>query len=68
MRKVALEQQKASLLAVIQYTLSLLPEDGQYFLTLWDRAEFPELRKEFPNAPEAVYIGSDASHPETLLR
>lgn len=43
--------------AVIQFALN--DEDGHTFLRLWNEGDFDAIRAEWPNAPEAVYIGAD---------
>ncbi|MGR2849159.1 hypothetical protein ABMX62_19130 [Vibrio vulnificus] len=43
--------------AAIQFALET--DDGLSFLRLWNEGEFDVLRKEWPDAPEAIYIGAD---------
>jgi len=40
-------------------------DEGLAFLKCWYQGEFDTIRKEWPDAPEAVFIGADSSHPET---
>lgn len=50
-------------LAVIQYALK--DEDGLLFLRYWNEGDFQAIRKEWPDAPEEVFIGADTLHPKT---
>lgn len=43
--------------AAIQFALDT--DDGLNFLSLWNEGEFDVLRKEWPDAPEAIYVGAD---------
>lgn len=43
--------------AAIQFALET--DEGLTFLRLWNEGEFDVLRKEWPQAPEDVYIGAD---------
>ncbi len=43
--------------AAIQFALET--DDGLSFLRLWNEGEFDVLRKEWPDAPEAIYVGAD---------
>lgn len=49
--------------AAIQFALET--DDGLTFLRLWNQGDFDKTRHEWPEAPEAVYIGADPLHPET---
>ena len=53
--------------AVIQFVLENDDDadNNMAFLRLWNEGEFDKLRKEWPEAPESVYIGADQFHPET---
>ncbi|QDJ96320.1 hypothetical protein Xoosp13_133 [Xanthomonas phage Xoo-sp13] len=51
--------------AAIQFALET--DDGLEFLRLWNVGEFATLRKEWPEAPEAIYIGADPLHPSSKL-
>lgn len=51
--------------AAIQFALE--DDDGLSFLRYWNTGDFDILRKEWPEAPEAVYIGADPLHPQTSL-
>ncbi|USD58826.1 hypothetical protein J4N45_09825 [Vibrio sp. SCSIO 43140] len=45
--------------AVAAIEFALETEDGMNFLRLWNEGEFDVLRDEWPEAPEAIYIGAD---------
>ena len=49
--------------AAIQFALET--DMGLTFLRLWNQGDFDKTRREWPEAPEAVYIGADPLHPET---
>ncbi len=52
--------------AAITFALSMdSTEECTYFLRAWNAGEFDDLRKDYPEAPEDVYVGADPSHPET---
>lgn len=53
--------------AAIQYALDMSDEDGMIFLRMWNEGEFDEIREEFPDAPEEIFIGADPLHPETEI-
>lgn len=44
--------------AAIQFALET-HSDGLHFLRLWNEGEFDLLRREWPEAPEDIYIGAD---------
>ena len=50
--------------AAIQFSLNA--DDGLTFLRLWNQGDFDKIRREWPEAPEAVYVGADQLHPDTL--
>lgn len=50
-------------MAAIQFALG--DDDGWDFLRYWNEGEFDVLRRNWPEAPEAVYIGADPLHPQT---
>ena len=53
--------------AVAAIDFALQPDsDGLEFLKVWFHGEFDVIRKEWPEAPEAVFIGADPMHPETM--
>lgn len=49
--------------AAIQFALE--DEDGIDFLRYWNEGEFDIVRRNWPDAPEAIYIGADPLHPAT---
>jgi hypothetical protein len=51
--------------AAIQFALET--DDGLTFLRLWNQGDFDTTRREWPEAPEAVYIGADPLHHETTI-
>lgn len=53
--------------AAIQFVLDNDDEDenNMSLLRLWNEGEFDKLRREWPEAPEAIYIGADPLHPAT---
>lgn len=53
--------------AVAAIEFALQPDsDGLEFLRVWFHGDFDAIRKEWPEAPEAVFIGADPLHPATL--
>lgn len=53
--------------AAIQFALEVDGEDssGLNFLSRWNQGDFDICRKEWPEAPEACYIGADPLHPKS---
>lgn len=51
--------------AAIQFALET--DDGLTFLRLWNYGEFDKTRRDWPDAPEDVYIGADPLHPVTAM-
>lgn len=52
--------------AVAAIEFALQPDsDGLEFLRAWFHGNFEAIRKEWPEAPEAVFIGADPLHPAT---
>lgn len=49
--------------AAIQFALET--DDGLDFLRLWNEGEFDAIRREWPEAPEAIYIGADPLHSQS---
>ena len=54
-----------SAIAAIEFAVKDL--EGLQFLRAWLTGQFDVLRKEWPEAPEAVYIGADPCHPDTFV-
>lgn len=46
--------------AAIQFALE--DDDGMQFLRLWNGGDFDDIRREWPEAPEEVFIGADPLH------
>lgn len=57
--------QNNAALAAIQFTLET--DDGLTFLRLWNQGAFDVIRREWPDAPEEVFIGDDPLHPMTVV-
>lgn len=51
--------------AVAAIEFALQDDDPVEFLHCWNEGNFDAIRREWPNAPEAVFIGTDPLHPET---
>lgn len=52
--------------AAITYALSIDDQhDGMNFLRLWHAADFDVIRREYPDAPEAVFEGADGTLAST---
>lgn len=48
--------------AVEAIKFSLQTDEGDAFLRCWLQGEFDAIRKEWPDAPEAVFAGADPLH------
>ncbi|MNW14225.1 hypothetical protein D3C71_2123940 [compost metagenome] len=46
--------------AAIQFALD--DADGMQFLRLWNEGDFDVIRREWPEAPEEIFIGADPLH------
>lgn len=55
-----MSNQSNAALAAIQFALTA--DEGFEFLRCWHQGDFPAIRKEWPEAPEAVFIGADPLH------
>jgi len=51
--------------AVEAIQFALTAEDGMTWLRLWNEGEFDTCRREWPEAPDVVYIGADSLLPAT---
>lgn len=61
LRKPRQDQPKGgAAVAAIEY--SLKTDCGDAFLRCWLHGDFSAIRKEWPDAPEAVFIGADPLH------
>lgn len=47
--------------AAIEFALSRECEDPMSFLRCWNEGEFDSIRREWPEAPQAVFMGADPS-------
>lgn len=52
--------------AAIQFALEA--DDGMEFLRAWMQGDFPEIRRDWPDVPEAVFVGADPLHPGTQIQ
>jgi|AntRauTorcE11897_2_1112592.scaffolds.fasta_scaffold63447_1 hypothetical protein len=53
--------------AVAAIDFALQPDsDGVEFLRVWFHGDFDAIRKEWPDAPESVFVGANPLHPATL--
>lgn len=51
---------KNAAVAAIQFALET--DGGLEFLRCWNEGEFDVIRQEWPDAPEAVFVGADPLH------
>lgn len=51
--------------AAIQFALET--DDGLSFLRCWNEGDFDAVRRDWPEAPEAVFVGADPLHPATAV-
>lgn len=51
--------------AVSAIQFALEDDDGIDFLRYWNEGDFDVLRRNWPEAPEAVFIGADPQHDRT---
>ena len=51
--------------AVAAIAFALEDDDGIEFLRYWNEGEFDILRRNWPDAPEEVYIDADHTHPQS---
>ena len=52
--------QRDAALEAMKYALNA--EEGMAFLQCWLHGNFSAIRKEWPDAPEAVFVGADPMH------
>lgn len=55
-----------SIAAVAAIQFALETDDGLAFLRCWNEGNFEAVRREWPEAPEDVFIGADPLHPKKL--
>ena len=48
--------------AIAAMKFALEAEEGMAFLRCWMHGDFKAIRKEWPEAPEAVFVGADPAH------
>lgn len=48
--------------AAIEFAIDIGPHECWDFLNMWFHGDFPEIRREWPETPEAVFIGADPLH------
>ena len=53
-------------IAAIEFALTQGPE-CRAFLESWLHGDFPEIRRDWPEAPDAVFVGADPMHPGTRI-
>jgi hypothetical protein len=51
--------------AVSAIAFALEDDDGEAFLRCWSEGDFDAIRKEWPEAPEEVFVGADPMHVRT---
>jgi hypothetical protein len=51
--------------AIAAIAFALHADEGLEFLRCWNQGDFDVCREEWPEAPEAVYVGADPLHPQT---
>ena len=51
--------------AVAAINFALATDEGLEFLRCWNEGNFSAIRKEWPDAPKAVFVGADPLHEET---
>lgn len=53
--------------AAIEFALDTETECPMDFLRCWFHGDFDVIRREWPEAPEAVFVGADPLHPMTKM-
>ena len=56
-------QRQNAAVAAIQFALET--DEGLEFLRCWNEGNFEAIRREWPEAPDAVFVGADPLHPAT---
>lgn len=59
-------QRQNAAVAAIQFALEA--DEGLVFLRCWNEGNFAAIRREWPDAPEEVFIGADPLHPATAAQ
>lgn len=52
--------------AVAAIAFAIEDDDGKAFLRCWNEGDFEAIRREWPEAPEEVFIGADPLHKTTV--
>jgi len=63
-RRLFSKTQKSAAIAAIEFALKT--DEGLEFLRCWHQGDFQAIRKEWPEAPEAVFIGADPLHKASV--
>ena len=58
-------QTQNAAVAAIQFALET--DEGLAFLRCWNEGNFDAIRREWPEAPESVFVGADPLHPATAV-
>jgi hypothetical protein len=69
LRNVIISQNQAqeTYNALISFVLSSQTECAIEFLRCWNEGDFESCRQEWPEAPDAVYVGADSLHSTTVV-
>lgn len=69
LRNVIISQRQAeeAYNALITFVLSSQTECAIEFLRCWNEGDFESCRQEWPEAPDAVYVGADSLHSKTMV-
>ncbi len=54
------ERRNDAAIEAMKYALKA--DEGMSFLQCWIEGDFAAIRKEWPDAPEAVFVGADPTH------
>lgn len=57
-------QTQNAAVAAIQFALNT--DEGLAFLRCWNEGNFDAIRREWPEAPDAVFVGADPLHPSII--
>lgn len=57
-------QTQSAAVAAIEFALET--DDGLGFLRCWNEGNFEAIRREWPEAPIAVFVGADPLQPSTV--
>lgn len=59
------DENEASDAPIAAIAFALETDEGMEFLRCWNQGDFDSIRREWPEAPEAVFIGADPLHPKS---